>query len=193
MNIHFRPADQLTLYQQTGHLTFNDSNEVISRVRGLVERHQNWLIHLASSYLGNIQSAEDCVQDVFLTALTKLDWRLSDTAVRNWLATCTVNRAKSILRSANVRRLTLMNGDDLANFGPTTDDTYASLDESGVLGHVMALPIKYREVIVLRYYHDLSMTDIAHILRISENTVKTRLRRGKKRLRQTLTHAGGDL
>lgn len=152
----------------------------------LVERNQSWLIHLAASYLGSLHSAEDCVQDVFLTAVTKLDPTLPEPVIRNWLATCTVNRARSMLRAARIRRLALLDWSSGQGESSGRPDDYPSLDETGVLAKVMALPVKYREVIVLRYYHDLDIQAIASILRVSENTVKTRLRRAKERLRRSL-------
>jgi RNA polymerase sigma-70 factor (ECF subfamily) len=159
----------------------------------LVERNQSWLLHLAASYLGSLHSAQDCVQDVFLTAVTKLDPSLPEPAIRNWLATCTVNRARTMLRAARIRRLALLDWSSrLGEFSGGRPDDYPSLDETGVLAKVMALPVKYREVIVLRYYHDLDTQAIARILRISENTVKTRLRRAKERLRRALFESSDD-
>lgn len=152
-------------------------------VEQLVREHQNWLIHLAASYLRDIPSSKDCVQDVFVTALTKIDTSLPAASQRSWLATCTIHRAKSLLRSARVRRLVPMNPHHLAHYSPSRHDDYAALDESGVLARVMELPWKYREVIVLKHYHELSVPDIAHILDISPHTVKTRLTRGMAKLR----------
>lgn len=178
------------LIETRGTETMRGANELI---QDLVERHQSWLIHLAASYLRDVQAAEDCVQDVFLNAITKLDPTLSDASMRNWLAACTANRAKSVLRSARIRRVVLTDKHDFIERGQGHLDDYAALDDSGTLTHVMNLPIKYREVVVLRYYHDLPIADMARILAVSENTVKTRLKRGKERLRQVLkTDNRGD-
>ncbi|MCL6517816.1 RNA polymerase sigma factor [Alicyclobacillus sp.] len=159
----------------------------------LVETHQSRLIHLAASYLGSIQSAEDCVQEVFITAMTRLDPTRPSEAVHRWLTTCTINRARSILRYHRVRRFVLMDNDGLSQFSLGRPDDYAALDETGILKQVMRLPVKYREVVVLRYYHDLEIGEIAEVLGVSVNTVKTRLRRAKDRLRQILEgHDGGE-
>jgi RNA polymerase sigma-70 factor (ECF subfamily) len=91
-----------------------------------------------------------------------------------------------MLRAARVRRLALLDWSSRQVESSGRPDDYPSLDETGVLEKVMALPVKYREVIVLRYYHDLDTQAIARILRVSENTVKTRLRRAKDRLRRSL-------
>ncbi|MCL6599921.1 MAG: RNA polymerase sigma factor [Alicyclobacillus macrosporangiidus] len=152
----------------------------------LVAEHQSRLIHLAASYLGSIQSAEDCVQEVFITAVNRLDPRQPPAAVRTWLTTCTVNRARSMLRARRVRRWVLMDAEGLSRHAAGRPDDYAALDESGVLAEVMRLPVKYREVLVMRYYHDMSVEETAAVLGVSSNTVKTRLRRAKERLRQAL-------
>ncbi|MCL6627961.1 MAG: RNA polymerase sigma factor, partial [Alicyclobacillus shizuokensis] len=109
----------------------------------LIEAHQSRLIHLAASYLGSIQSAEDCVQEVFITALARLDPAQPSAAVHRWLTTCTINRARSILRYHRVRRLVLMDSDGLSRFALGRPDDYAALDETGILRQVMRLPVKY--------------------------------------------------
>ena len=56
---------------------------------------------------------------------------------------------------------------------------------------MLDLPVKYREVLILKYYHDMAVADISTVLRIPLNTVKTRLRRGKDSLREKIESAGG--
>ncbi|WP_370355925.1 sigma-70 family RNA polymerase sigma factor [Lysinibacillus sp. S2017] len=52
---------------------------------------------------------------------------------------------------------------------------------------VLELPIKYREVIVLFYYEEMTSIEIASLLEVSENTIKTRLRRGRVLLKTSLS------
>ena len=59
-------------------------------------------------------------------------------------------------------------------------------EESPVRTAVLALPGKYREVILLYYDQNMTLTDIAQLLRLSPNTVSTRLRRARKQLAKTL-------
>ena len=51
---------------------------------------------------------------------------------------------------------------------------------------VLKLPVKYREVLLLYYYEDLQVNDIAEFLQVPVSTVKTRLQRGRERLKQAL-------
>ena len=51
---------------------------------------------------------------------------------------------------------------------------------------IVGLPVKYREIVVLYHYFELTTAQIASILKMSENTVKTRLRRGRQQLSTTL-------
>ena len=97
-----------------------------TRIEGLAARYQNRLLHLAASCLRDIQSAEDCVQDVFVTALRKLNPELSEGATYKWLATCTANRAKSMLRSVRLRRLVFMDANQLDDSGLTARDEVAT-------------------------------------------------------------------
>ncbi len=54
---------------------------------------------------------------------------------------------------------------------------------------VLSLPVKYREPVILFYLQDLSLTETAQILPLSEGTVKTRLFRGREMLRKKLSHS----
>lgn len=59
-------------------------------------------------------------------------------------------------------------------------------EDNNLVKAVMALPVKYREVIYLCYYEDQTMKEMSEVLQISENTVKTRLRKGKQLLKKHL-------
>lgn len=93
-----------------------------------------------------------------------------------------INTCKDMLRSAWLRRVdrsidpqTLP---DAQTLGEAADDT--------VIQSVMALPLKYREVILLYYYQNFSIRETAQTLRVSEPAVKSRLKRAKDKLRGQL-------
>ena len=58
---------------------------------------------------------------------------------------------------------------------------------------VWGLPVHYREIIILHYYEDFSVKEITELLKISENTVRTRLRRGRELLKQELKEEAGGV
>lgn len=74
-------------------------------IEHLISEYQSELLHLAMSYLNDYQLAQDCVQEIFMTAYNKVDPAKDQSAMRKWLKVCTVNRCKSMLRSAFWRTL----------------------------------------------------------------------------------------
>lgn len=96
--------------------------------------------------------------------------------LKAWLLRVAINRAKDISRSFwKKNRLSI---EDYADAVP-----FESREETGLFEAVMRLPEKYREVIHLYYYEDLSIKETARILRITEGSVKMRLSRGRSFLR----------
>lgn len=67
-------------------------------------------------------------------------------------------------------------------------------EEKQLLNQVLSLPMKYREVIILFYFEEFSVNEIADSLSINQNTVRTRLNRGKGKLKNIIqSKRGGDL
>ncbi|MBD2862499.1 sigma-70 family RNA polymerase sigma factor [Paenibacillus oceani] len=160
-------------------------------IEHLISEYQSELLHLAMSYLNDYQLAQDCVQEIFVTAYHKVDPDKDQSALRKWLKVCTVNRCKSMLRSAFWRRIVLWEHDRMKSVLAATKDEYSKLDDTGVLDKVMRLPVKYREMIVLHYYQDMTLQDISAVLKISHEAVKSRLRRAKEQLKVMLEGEDG--
>jgi RNA polymerase sigma-70 factor (ECF subfamily) len=151
-----------------------------SFIEGLITEYQSELLHLAMSYLNDYQLAQDCIQEIFMTAFHKADPGKESFAVRKWLKICTVNRCKSMLRASFWRRFVFLDYAQITSVSSATRDDYSRLDETGVLAKVMKLSIKYREVIILHYYQDMTLQEVSSVLKISNEAAKTRLRRAKE-------------
>ena len=124
-------------------------------------------------------AAEDVVIDTLLTALERGDQLRDAGALRPWLLRIAVNRALSTRRgSARIVQLDL--APDAPSI-PTDDDLRLAL-----LSSVGRLAPRMRAAIVLRYYADLSVRDVAVALGTSENTVKTQLREALGQIRRSL-------
>lgn len=162
------------------------SEEITCLIENLISDYQSELLHLAMSYLNDYQLAQDCIQEIFITAYRKVDPGEDRTVIRKWLKVCTINRCKSMLRTSFWRRMAYWEHDRLASVAAARCDNYARLDETGVLEQVMKLSIKYREVIILYYYQDMPLHEISEVLHISQEAAKTRLRRAKGQLRELM-------
>jgi RNA polymerase sigma-70 factor (sigma-E family) len=144
-------------------------------VRELYQAHALTLVRLARLLVGDQQSAEDVVLEAFLS-LHKALPRLADhDAVMPYLRTVVVNGARSELRSRRraARR-------PVRHEVPQPSAEAAAMiseDRRAVLAAVASLPRRSREVLVLRYYLDLPVHEIATTLSVSRGTVSSTLSR----------------
>ena len=152
------------------------SNENFPR---LVQLYKDMIFRLAYSYTKNHFDADDVTQNVLLQ-LYKTDKAFkSEAHLKNWLMRVTVNHCKNLFRAPWRKHENL---DDYAN--TLVFEEEASKDLFRI---VMGLDKKYRVTLLLHYYEGYSIREIAHIMDVSENTVSTRLARGRKILKELIT------
>jgi len=153
-------------------------------VTHLYAAHYRSLVRLAALLLRDPGAAEEIVQDAFV-AMHGAWRRLSDPdRALAYLRRSVVNRSRSALRRRSVVERHAP--------GPPPDaasaehGAMATLERSAVLNALRLLPQRQREVLVLRYYADLSEAEIADAIGISRGTVKSHASRGMAALRTTL-------
>ena len=148
------------------------------RFRDAVECNRDMVFRVAYTYLRDAADADDVTQDVFYKLLTSEKSFETDAYLRNWLVRVTVNECRSLFRRP-WRRV-----EDI--------EAYASQLQMPSEGHVrvftavMRLPERYRVPLVLHYYGGFSTEEVAKLLRVPGATVRTRLARGRGRLRAML-------
>ncbi|HNX15365.1 MAG TPA: sigma-70 family RNA polymerase sigma factor [Oscillospiraceae bacterium] len=152
------------------------SNELIECVRQAVIRYSDNLRRLAFTYVKSVHSAEDIVQDVFLTYLQKAPEFESAEHEKAWLLRVTINKSRNMLKTGWFR----------SRFELTEEAAYLPPEQSQVLEAVMALAEKYRLPIHLYYYEGYSIEEIAKLLDTNPATVGTRLARARGLLKQSL-------
>ncbi|MBM6618768.1 sigma-70 family RNA polymerase sigma factor [Bacillus suaedaesalsae] len=153
----------------------------------VMNQYGNDVLYLAFSYVKNYEMAEDLAQDVFIRFYEKIDTFRGEASYRTWLYRITVNRCKDYLRSWNYNK-TFLN-DKIVDFvkgnASSPEQIVVSNDENEELTmHVLSLPVKYREVIYLYYFQEMSLQELSDCLIINISTVKTRLTRAKELLRE---------
>ncbi|MGW2222325.1 RNA polymerase sigma factor [Nonomuraea sp. NPDC001684] len=150
-------------------------------VSGLYREHRLALVRLALLLVGDRESAEDVVQDVF----SRLPGRSPATLTLAYVRVCVLNASRSLLRRRSVAaRAVLRRRDDPVD----SAETIALLGESRqeMLAALGRLPRRQREVLVLRYYLDLSDADIAEATRLRQSTVRSTASRALERLEREL-------
>lgn len=142
----------------------------------LAEKYFNMIYKLALTQTKNIQYAEDVCQDVFVKFITTSKEFESEEHVKAWLIRVTVNAVKSLFTSSWLKK----------NVPLEDNIVFENPEESDVYYAVRSLGEKYRTVIHLFYYEDMSVAEIAAVLGEKENTVKSQLKRGREMLKEKL-------
>ncbi len=137
---------------------------------------------LAYSYMKNEQDALDIVQDSIQKALQSLHTLKDEQQLKSWFYKIVVRTAIDFLRKN--KRIQVINDEQLEFLTPHQNDTYENMDLNEALE---SLPSTLREVIVLRYFEDLKIEDVAYILDVNINTVKSRIYKALKLLKIELT------
>ncbi len=127
----------------------------------------------------NPADAEDVVQSTFEKLLRSDTVFTDDDHLRRWLVRVAVNEGRNLHRSFWRRNVTSLEGLELEPAAPEGRQPV-------LLEEVLALPVEYRTVLHLYYYEGYSTREIAHLLHLTEANVRTRLKRGRDRLRQRL-------
>lgn len=143
-------------------------------IETLFEQYRDDVYRLALSYTKSVQEAEDVCQTVFLKLMEQKT--IEPGKERAWLMQVTANRCKNLLRSSWWKRTVPME-DTLPSPAPEYTDIWEK---------VMALPPKYRVLVYLRYYEELTTGEMARLLHISQSAVTTRLSRARQMLKEQL-------
>jgi len=163
----------------------------------IVERHQHKVYAIAYRMTRNREDSLDIAQEVFLRAHRSIgQWRPLR-GFRHWLYRIATNMTIDVLRKRQRRAGVIVDGEDFSMdrgiAGPTNSRgpvERITIEEMGCqIGKAIEkLPERQRAVIVLRYYEDMSIKEIAAVVGCTEGTVKTHLFRATGKLRDLLDH-----
>lgn len=146
----------------------------------IAQMYSGRLYSHAAMIVGNKHDAEDAAEEALYRLYCRKKPFNDDEHAKAWLIRVTVNAALKMLR----RRKFTAGGDISEHEELSVDFEYP--EQSEVYEAVKKLPVKYRTVILLHYYEDMSTKDISRILKIPQSTVTTRLSRGREQLRTLL-------
>ena len=175
--VNITPADeQLARRVQRGHT---------ADLAVLVERHHSPLLGFLYRLTGGDRAlAEDLTQESFLRALRSIQQYQPSRPFKPWLYAIAVNVARDHFKRAEVRyAVTLADDELLALPDPIGLEETIEIDGPRIAAAISALPVQQREAIILRYYQELSLAEIAAALDIPIGTVKSRLSLGLRQLR----------
>lgn len=157
-----------------------------------MEQHGDYIKRLIFTYVQDIQKTEDLVQEVFIKFYNSLERFEGRSTIKTYLYRIAVNECKNYLNSWHCRKLVVTEKIRGWKNRASAEAEYLRMERHEHISElVSSLPIKYREVIWLYYYMELSVSEIAEVLACPANTVKTRLTRGRKLARLWIEESEG--
>jgi len=136
---------------------------------------------VAFSYVKNKEDALDIVQESIYKALTKYDRIENVDALNTWMYRIVINTSIDFLRK--IRKIEFQEIESLERNLPDVMDKYSDIDLEDA---IEKLPLEQRKIVILRFFEDLKIKEIACILGENENTIKTKLYKILKNLKTSL-------
>lgn len=142
----------------------------------MTRKYFSMVYKLALNQTKSKESADDVVQEVFLRYIQKEIEFESEEHIKAWLLRVTINCSKNVFADSWFKKTE----------GFSQDIPFEHEEKSDVYYATLELPQKYRSVIHLFYYEDMSVAEISKCLGQNENTVKSLLRRARLMLKEKL-------
>ncbi len=173
---------------------YNDDASAVRRVLagdpdafdGIVKRWQGPLVNLAYRFCRDRGVAEEMAQEAFLKIFRGLSGWRQDGRFSTWMFPVALNHYRSSMRRRIPQAIELDEIDYRLGAGDHNLEQDRDLRDDAVRRAVATLPAKYRDVIILYYFHEMDLAETARTSRLREGTVKARLFRGRKLLREKL-------
>jgi RNA polymerase sigma-70 factor, ECF subfamily len=156
----------------------------------LMDTYGTSILHLAYSFVRNRQTAEDLSQEIFIKAYQKLDTFQGSSSIKTWLYRIAINHCKDYVKSWHYRKVhTLPFLTSILKGQQNGAETqyFNKLNQSELIDDIHRLPLKYREVIVLTYFHELKLSEISTVIGVNTNTLKSRIVKARKLLRLSIS------
>jgi len=178
--------------------TLDDARLVLAACEGdslafdeLVRRYREKVLRLVTSTLGQHAEVEDIAQDVFVKVYLSLPRFRGDASFSTYLYTVTVNRCRDELRRSKIRRFFSLDewmgkGDGRHPAGENAQSLDTDERRVAVRRAMQQLPQHTQMLLHLREVEELSYKELADIFEVEIGTIKSRLARGRDRLREQL-------
>lgn len=142
-----------------------------------LKKYADMVQRICFLYLHNQTDVEDVFQEVFLKLLLHNTPFKNDAHEKAWIIRVTINTCKDLLKSFWRKKTVIVDALEYPFEKPV---------ENELMTVVLSLPPKYKDVIYLHYYEDLTVPQMAALLKLNENTVYSHLHRAKVLLKEKL-------
>jgi RNA polymerase sigma-70 factor (ECF subfamily) len=166
-------------------------------IETLICQFEMGVFRLALSIVRDPVDANEITQETFISALSSLRSYQEKSSFKAWLYTIALNISRSHLRKQKIRdrlKSTLIGIHQIESIKtPLPEEAIIQNEkEAAIWKSLNKLDERHRTVVVLRYFHELSISEISEILSISEGTVHSRLHTARERLRISLAALHGE-
>lgn len=145
----------------------------------LIDENRLNLYRVARGILSNKEDIEDALQNTVIHSFQKINSLKKDEYFRTWIIRILINECNGVLRKS--KRITYLEEN---NDTKVYTDSYENMDLTRAIN---SLSEELRIITVLFYFEDMSLKDIANILKIPEGTVRSRLTRARTKLREIIS------
>ncbi|UII31826.1 RNA polymerase sigma-70 factor [Fulvivirga ulvae] len=164
----------------------NHGNRIV--FEQLYEEYYPQLVAFAEGYLFDIEESKEIVQKLFVHLwLGRKDLKI-DTSLKGYLFSAVRNKCLNHIRNIKIKDRNKLLYIEATLAGARTEENSNSLQhlEKKLREEIQKLPEQIRKIIILKYYKGKKQKEIATVLGVTENTVKTQLSRGKLKLSSAL-------
>lgn len=178
----------------SGKDVINKINENSSLViEEILKVYGNRVLKLCFIQLGNREEAEDACQEVFLKLYKNINKYNGNGGIYTWVYRITINTCLDILKKRNKFKLEDLSVhlDYVSDSKAVEDLILSNLDYVNLRKALMEISEKYRILLYMFYFEEMKISQIALIINENENTIKTKLRRGKNALKRILEKSEG--
>lgn len=148
----------------------------------LVEIYYDDIYSFLYRRMGNKTAAEDVTQDTFIKFIKNLPYYKEKNKLKSFLFTIAINTSNDFFRR-HKQDISLLSLDNVGE--EITENETLRKEEALIMRQaLLSIPDVQRDVIILRFYHDLKIKEIASVQKVPIPTVKTRLRRALKALKE---------
>ncbi|WP_246240831.1 sigma-70 family RNA polymerase sigma factor [Anaerocolumna sedimenticola] len=152
------------------------ANKIVSDLMG---EYADSVLRMCYLYLKDYHLAEDVTQETFIRVMKHYDKFRKESSVKTWIMKIAINLCKNQMKTWWYKR---------QNFNDITEIAYDAsydglVDRQELFHEINKLSTKYKEIILLFYYQEMPVSEIAEILKLKESAVKTRLFRAREQLK----------
>lgn len=149
----------------------------------IIDKYADMVYRIALTQMKNVHDAQDIFQEVFLRLVKNIEHIQSEEHLKSWLIRVTLNCSKTNLMSGWRKHTQPLEEEQ-------NQIAFETKEQSDLYIHLQKLPKKYRTVLYLFYYEELSIKEICEISGQKESTVKSQLSRARSMLKEKLEIAG---